>query len=57
MTYLIDTSGSMGGSRPYWLPASLQMVDFMMSSQVDPDGFVLMDYVSTVQVTKFRNAH
>lgn len=56
MTYLIDTSGSMGGSRVYWLPAALQMVDFMMSSQVDPHSFTLMDYVSTVQITSTHSS-
>ena len=51
MTYLIDTSGSMGGSKIYWEPAALQMVDFMVASQVNPASYTLMDYVTTVQVT------
>ena len=51
MTYLIDTSGSMGGSKIYWEPAALQMVDYMVASQINPASYTLMDYVTTVQVT------
>ena len=34
MTYMIDTSGSMGASKPYWLPISLQLVDFFNDAGV-----------------------
>jgi len=50
MTYLIDTSGSMGGSKIYWEKAALELVDFMILSQVDPTSYTLLDYVTTVQI-------
>merc|ERR1719450_226061 len=63
MTYLIDTSGSMGSSRVYWEPAGLEMVEFMVMSHVNPAGYTLMDYETSVSVVSthtdsgaFRNA-
>ena len=50
MTYLIDTSGSMGGSKIYWEKAALELVDFMILSQVDPASYTLLDYVTNVQI-------
>ena len=50
MTYMIDTSGSMGNSRPYWLPISLQLVDFFNYAGVNMGDYTLIDYVPTASV-------
>ena len=50
MTYMIDTSGSMGFSKPYWLPISLQMVDFFNDAGVMMGDYTLIDYVPTASV-------
>ena len=50
MTYMIDTSGSMGNSRPYWLPISLQLVDFFNYAGVNMGAYTLIDYVPTASV-------
>ena len=50
MTYMIDTSGSMGFSKPYWLPISLQLVDFFNDAKVKLGDYTLIDYVPTASV-------
>ena len=50
MTYMIDTSGSMGFSKPYWLPISLQLVDFFNDAGVMLGDYTLIDYVPTASV-------
>ena len=50
MTYMIDTSGSMGRSKPYWLPISLQLVDFFNDAGVMMGDYTLIDYVPTASV-------
>jgi len=51
MTYMIDTSGTMGGSRPYWLPISLRLVDFFNDAGVMIGDYTLIDYVPTSSIT------
>ena len=50
LTYMIDTSGTMGGSRLYWLPISLQLVDFFNDAGVKIGDYTLIDYVRTASV-------
>ena len=50
MTYMIDTSGSMGASKPYWLPISLQLVDFFNDANVTIGDYTLINYVLTASV-------
>ena len=50
MTYMIDTSGAMGASKPYWEPISLQLVDFFNDAGVMMGDYTLIDYVPTASV-------
>ena len=50
MTYMIDTSCSMRGSKPYWLPISLQLVDFFNDAGVMMGDYTHIDYISTASV-------
>ena len=50
MTYMIDTSGSMGFSKPYWLPISLQLVDFFNDANVTMGDYTLINYVQRASV-------
>ena len=47
---MIDTSGSMFKSRPYWLPISKQLVDFFNNAGVMMGDYTLIDYVPTPSV-------
>jgi len=41
----------MGGSRPYWLPISLQLVDFFNDAGVEMGDYTLIDYVPTASIS------